>query len=37
MLLVINGSPKPNGNLQRMLEKIAQDTGHDYEMVNLLS
>jgi multimeric flavodoxin WrbA len=35
MLLVINGSPKPHGNLQRMLEKIAKDTGHDYEMVNL--
>jgi NAD(P)H-dependent FMN reductase len=35
MLLVINGSPKPRGNLQRMLEKIAKDTGHDYEMVNL--
>lgn len=35
MLLVINGSPKPHGNLQRMLEKIARDTGHDYEMVNL--
>jgi multimeric flavodoxin WrbA len=35
MLLVINGSPKPHGNLQRMLEKIARDTGHYYEMVNL--
>jgi multimeric flavodoxin WrbA len=35
VLLVINGSPKPHGNLQRMLEKIARDTGCDYEMVNL--
>ncbi|MCK9376798.1 MAG: flavodoxin family protein [Syntrophobacterales bacterium] len=35
MLLVINGSPKPHGNLQRMLEKIAQDSGQGYELVNL--
>ena len=35
MLLVINGSPKPNSNLQRMLEKITKDTGYDYEMVHL--
>ncbi len=35
MILVINGSPKPRGNLERMLEKIARDTGYDYEMVHL--
>lgn len=35
MILAINGSPKPRGNLQRMVEKIARDTGQDYEMVNL--
>ncbi len=35
MILAINGSPKPKGNLQRMVEKIARDTGQDYEMVNL--
>lgn len=35
MILAINGSPKPQGNLQRMLEKIARDTGRDYEMVHL--
>jgi multimeric flavodoxin WrbA len=35
MILAINGSPKPQGNLQRMVEKIARDTGRDYEMVNL--
>jgi NAD(P)H-dependent FMN reductase len=35
MILVINGSPKPKGNLYRMLDKVARDTGHDYEMVHL--
>lgn len=35
MILVINGSPKPHGNLHRMVEKIARDTGQDYEMVHL--
>jgi len=35
MILVINGSPKPGGNTQRMLEKIARDTGCAYELVNL--
>ena len=33
MILAINGSPKPKGNLHRMLDKVARDTGHDYEMV----
>ena len=35
MILAINGSPKPKGNLYRMLDKVARDTGHDYEMVHL--
>ncbi len=35
MILVINGSAKPHGNLHRMVEKVAGDTGHDYEMVHL--
>jgi multimeric flavodoxin WrbA len=35
MILAINGSPKPNGNLHRMVEKIARDTGEDYELVHL--
>jgi multimeric flavodoxin WrbA len=35
MILAINGSPKPHGNLQRMLEKIVRDTGRAYEMVHL--
>lgn len=35
MILAINGSPKPNGNLHRMLEKIAGDTGKAYEMIHL--
>lgn len=35
MILVINGSPKSNGNLHRMLEKVARDTGRDYEVIHL--
>ncbi|MGA7577827.1 MAG: flavodoxin family protein [Desulfobaccales bacterium] len=35
MLLVINGSPKPHGNLSRLLEKIAEATGADYEIIHL--
>jgi multimeric flavodoxin WrbA len=35
MILIINGSPQPQGNLHRMLEKIAVDTGYPYEMVQL--
>ncbi len=35
MILAINGSPKANGNLHRMVEKIARDTGEDYDLVHL--
>ena len=35
MILVVNGSSKPKGNLERMLHKVAGDTGYDYEMVHL--
>ena len=35
MILVINGSPKPQGNLNRMVERIARDTGKPYEVVHL--
>jgi multimeric flavodoxin WrbA len=35
MILAVNGSPKPRGNLQRLVEKIARDTGHPYELVHL--
>jgi multimeric flavodoxin WrbA len=35
MILGINGSPKPRGNLHRLVEKIAGDTGKEYEMVHL--
>ena len=35
MILLINGSPKPHGNLNRMLEEIAQGTSVDYEMIHL--
>ncbi len=35
MILVINGSPKPKGNLHRMVERVARDTGEPYEMVRL--
>jgi hypothetical protein len=35
IILAVNGSPKPHGNLQRMLEKIVRDTGRAYEMAHL--
>lgn len=35
MILLINGSPKPHGNLHRMLEKVVRDTGEDYDMIHL--
>jgi NAD(P)H-dependent FMN reductase len=35
MILVVNGSPQPQGNLHRLLEKIAGGTGKPYELVHL--
>ncbi len=35
MILVINGSPRIKGNLHRMLVKVAEDTGEDYELIHL--
>ena len=35
MILAVQGSPKPNSNLQRMVERIARKTGYEYEMVHL--
>ena len=35
MILAINGSPKPKGNMHRMLDKVARDTGYPYEIVRL--
>lgn len=35
MILMVNGSPKPNSNLRRMLDKIGGDTGLDYRIVDL--
>jgi multimeric flavodoxin WrbA len=35
MILVVNGSPQPQGNLHRMLDQIARGAGKPYEMVRL--
>jgi len=35
MILLINGSPKPDGNVHRILEKIGRDIGEDYELIHL--
>lgn len=35
MILLINGSPKPHGNIHRMLEKVAQDSGMGHEVIHL--
>jgi multimeric flavodoxin WrbA len=35
MILVVNGSPQPRGNLHRLLENIARSTGKPYELVQL--
>ncbi|MBM4284237.1 MAG: flavodoxin family protein [Deltaproteobacteria bacterium] len=35
MILFVNGSPQPNGNLHRMLEKIALDTDRECELIPL--
>ncbi len=36
MILAVQGSPKPNSNLRRMVEKIAKDTGYEYELIDLV-
>lgn len=36
MILLINGSPKPNSNLRRMLVKIGEDTGLEYKVIDLM-
>lgn len=35
MTLVSSGSPKPPGNLQRMLERVVQGSGKEHKMVQL--
>lgn len=35
MILAVQGSPKPNSNLRRMVERIAEGTGYRYELINL--
>ena len=35
MILCINGSPKPNSNLRRMLDAIGKETGLDYTIIDL--
>ena len=35
MILAVHGSPKPNSNLHRMVERIAKGTGQPYEIVEL--
>ena len=36
MILLVNGSPKPNSNLRRMLDKIGRDTGLEYTIIDLV-
>lgn len=36
MILCVNGSPKPNSNLRRILDKIGKDTGLDYTIIDLV-
>ena len=35
MVLIVNGSPQLQGNLHRMLEKIARDSGQPHELIHL--
>ena len=35
MILCINGSPKPNSNVRRMLDTIGKETGREYTIVDL--
>ncbi|MBW1839148.1 MAG: NAD(P)H-dependent oxidoreductase [Deltaproteobacteria bacterium] len=36
MILCVNGSPVPNSNLRRMLDKIGKDTGLEYTVIDLV-
>ena len=36
MILCINGSPKPDSNLRRMLDKVGKDTGLEYTIIDLV-
>ncbi len=36
MILCINGSPKPNSNLRRMLEAVGNETGLEYTIIDLV-
>ena len=36
MILCINGSPKPDSNLRRMLNAIGKETGLDYTIIDLV-
>lgn len=36
MLVLVNGSPKPNSNLRRMLDKIGKDSGLSYRIIDLV-
>ena len=36
MILCINGSPKPDSNLRRMLDAIGKETGLDYTIIDLV-
>ena len=36
MILCINGSPKPDSNLRRMLDAIGKETGFDYTIIDLV-
>lgn len=36
MILCINGSPKPDSNLRRMLEAIGNETGLEYTIIDLM-
>ena len=35
MILLVNGSPKPKSNLERILHKVGSDTGLEYKVLNL--
>jgi multimeric flavodoxin WrbA len=35
MILAVQGSPKPNSNLSKMVKRIAEGTGYKYELIDL--